>query len=86
MGPIKNTIPREKLRRLAGELLRMASESFSNHGCNDLNRPLYFTKAEWRRMAEEYEMWNSNGRDEPCQLGDWTAMNWLSVLAEAGEL
>lgn len=86
MGPIKNTIPREKLRRLAGEMLRLAADKFSNHGCNDFDRPNYFTKAEWEQMAVEYELWNSGGQDEASPLGDWTIMAWLSKLAEAGEL
>ena len=87
MGPVKNTIPREKLRRLAGELLDLAADEFSNHGCNDLDRPSYFTKEEWHRLSSEYELWNSNGKDETSDNPpDFVVMSWLSTLAKAGEL
>lgn len=84
--PAKNTIPREKLRRLAGELLGLASSAFANHGCNDFDRPSYFTPEEWAMMAAGFEQWNSGGRDEPNLLCDWVVMRWLSTLAKAGEL
>ena len=86
MGPIKNTIAKEKMRRLAGKLLGMAAEQFSRHGCNDFARPEYFSAKEWARMANEYEQWNSGGEDEAMPLVDFVLMGWLATLIEAGEL
>lgn len=86
MGPIKNNVPPEKMKRLAAELLDLASEKFSNHGCNDLGRPDYFTEAEWRQMAVDFEQWNSSGEDSSGPLGDSQAMSWLATLLDEGIL
>ena len=86
MRPIKNTIPRDKMLRLASELLSIAADHFGNHSCSDLERPSFFSEEEWMRMAAEYEQWNSGGEDEPAPLGDHVAMSWLAVLLGAGEL
>lgn len=84
LGKAECHVPPEKVRRLAAELLELAAERFSNHGCNDLKRPSYFTKEEWLQLAKDYEQWNSNGQDPATPLGDWSAMNWCSILLAKG--
>jgi hypothetical protein len=86
MGPVTNTIPREKLLRLAGELLSLAADKFGNHVCNDYDRPSYFSEEEWMRLATEYEQWNSRGQDPVTPPADFVLMAWLSKLIEAGEV
>lgn len=81
---IENRVPVEKVRRLAGELLDLAAECFSNHGCNDLEKPPYFTEAEWQQLAVDFERYNSDGKDPATPLGDWVAMVWCARLLEKG--
>jgi len=46
-----------KLMLLAAAMLRMTSEEYSNHGCNDMDadmlKPLGFTKAEQAEILQE---------------------------------
>jgi hypothetical protein len=87
MGQIKNNVDVTKMRRLAGELLSMAAEEFSNHGCNDFERPDYFTPEEWRQLEVDFERYNSNGQDGPCgNMADWVLMCWCARLAASGQL
>jgi hypothetical protein len=72
------------MMRLAAELLELASEQFSNHGCNDFERPAYFTPKEWLAIETEFELWNSVGRDPVGgNMGDSALMTWLATLIEA---
>lgn len=86
IGKVSCNVPTEKVRRLASELLSLAADRFANHGCNDLDRPSYFTAEEWQQLAKDYEQWNSGGQDEASPLGDWVAMAWCSVLLEKGAI
>ncbi len=45
--------------RLAAQLLKLASEEFSNHGCNDFELPEWMSKAE--RLALSTAMCEANG-------------------------
>ncbi len=79
---VQCNVPVEKVMRLAADLLSIAAYTFSNHGCNDFDKPEYFTEAEWKQFGIDYEVWNSGGDDDPCDMGDWVAMNWCSALLE----
>lgn len=81
---IESNVPAEKVRRLASELLEVAADQFSNHGCGDLEKPSYFTKAEWKQLAVDYEKWNSGGEDDAGPLADWVAMTWCGILLKEG--
>ena len=70
---------------LAAEMLDMASEEFSKHGCNDYDLP---NTPENRAFMELAELWNANG-DEPGELNisadgktiyvmDWFLMDYLA--------
>lgn len=84
LGRIETNVSQEKMKRLAGELLSIAAERFSGHGCNDFARPKYFTEAEWLQVERDYQQWNSGGRDSiHGNMGDWVLMAWLSALFEA---
>jgi hypothetical protein len=81
----------EKL--LASYLLEIASDQFSNHGCND------FMKEDYRDLTEEdvmeitkgYDQWNNasgdpdQNHDRPYQLPDFALMSYLAdaLLDEA---
>ena len=83
MRPVETNVSQEKMKRLAGELLSLAAEQFSHHGCNDFDKPSYFTDAEWLQLERDYEQWNSGGRDSAHgNMGDWMLMNWLAELFE----
>jgi hypothetical protein len=49
---------------LAVHLLKMASDSYSNHGCNDLDQETIdaagFTEAEASQFVAEYREWNGD--------------------------
>ncbi len=73
--------------RLAGELLDRAHHEFSNHGCNDFDRPSWFPEDEWHAL--DLKMHTANGDPEehrPSDMGDdWVLMMWLGQwLQEAG--
>lgn len=64
-------------------LLRMASDEFSNHGCNDL--PSYFwdgwTKEERQKLVKEYYTWNRSPKDyDPnhLEISDSSLMSFLA--------
>ena len=74
-------------KKLASKLLDMASEKFSNHGCNDFDLVTeggltaeeadVFQRAfyEWNGSPGDYEPGNTN-------LADFAAMSFLSDLLE----
>jgi hypothetical protein len=80
-------VSKEKLRKLAGELLSLAADEFGNHGCNDFDRPKGFTLAEWKELEQDIERWNS--REEIAATGyisDFVLMAYLAKKLQKGEL
>lgn len=70
--------------KLTAALLDLASEQFSNHGCNDLQKELVelLSQKEWDKLNQEYHNWN--GDPEEYRPGtilncDWA---WMSFMAE----
>lgn len=71
--------------RLAGTLLRDASDEYSNHSCNDLERPEWFPQDEWDALALKIAKWGctlEEYKPERRILTDWLVMEFLAhVLA-----
>jgi hypothetical protein len=88
----------DKERKFAAVLLRMASEEFSNHGCNDLDsaviKEVGFTDEE--KLAFVTEMYRDNGDLEEAlengwvtakrfhSMPDWWVMSFLARKLEQG--
>lgn len=68
---------------LASRLMSMAAEVFSNHGCNDTPDELFagISRTEMKKMAEAFEMYNSQGRDEVRAFKHIGDSCWMSYLA-----
>ena len=72
---------------LAAKMLKLASEQFSNHGCNDVDENLYdnWTLEERQQFVKEFHQWNGNLEeyDETfLHLGDNTIMSFLAAKLE----
>jgi hypothetical protein len=68
----------KKLLELSSEMLLLAKDEFSNHGCNDLDKEFYeLIPEEW---CEEARQMNSGGTDpwpeSPRQFTD-TGLMWF---------
>ena len=79
--------------RLAAHMLEIASERFSNHGCNDFDLSPFMDDAECLEFVKKFHEWNgdpevfaediASGRKNPSVwLGDDTIMAWLSTRLE----
>jgi len=78
-----------KESKLAAHLLKMASDSYSNHGCNDLGQETIdaggFTEEEKVQFVKEYREWNGDP-DWPNKfesMMDYAVMNFIA--AKLGE-
>jgi hypothetical protein len=74
-------------KKLVVLLLRMASEEFGNHGCNDFNlvKDGKMTAKEADALMKSFHVWNGSPGDyEPgdTNLGDFVAMDYLADLLE----
>jgi len=76
----------QKEKQLAAKMLELASETFSNHGCNDVEESVYegWTLQERQQFVKEYHQWNEH-REDPIDydpnflhLGDSTIMSFLA--------
>ena len=78
-----------KYFKLAAQLLGLASDEFSNHGCNDFEKPDDWTQDEWDALS--LEMYERNGDPENHTPGwtggyDWQLMShFAALLAEQGK-
>lgn len=76
------TIP-PKWMAFAADLLELASDKFSNAGCNDIDVPEGWTDADAYEFGRAFEGWNSEGRgfdpDNPW-VKDYAAMSFLAHL------
>lgn len=74
--------------KLASDLLEIAAETFSNHGCNDFELP---NTQESVDLLNAIEMWNVGPNEEPDQIHtlnpsekfiytqDWLLMRYLAA-------
>ena len=60
----------KKEQELAAYLLKLASNQFSNHGCNDVDKKAYeeWTIEERQQFVKEYHEWNGDP-EEYNQIG-----------------
>lgn len=80
-------------RKLAARLLRMASEHYANHSCNDLDliADCGLTEAEGKKVAKTLEKWiltddpeYDDSEDPRCCL-DWMVMDMIADKLEVPE-
>jgi hypothetical protein len=76
----------DKEKKLAAGLLKLAADTFANHGCNDIDDELLegWTEEERQNLMRDYEMVNSHGRD--YEEGDEIHEDWIAMLALAYKL
>jgi hypothetical protein len=67
---------------LASEMLKLASDTFANHGCNDLDEEILLKITDEKKLCDDIRTWNG---DEECEwpervksIGDDTLMHYLS--------
>jgi len=72
----------KQLLLLAANMLELASEKFSNHGCNDLNKGTIALVTDEKKLCDDIRKWNG---DEECEwpesvkfIGDSSLMHYLS--------
>lgn len=74
-----------KLMKLAAKLLRLASDKFANHGCNDFELPADWSTEECSLFRAAIELWNDPHYDpadyeqtEFRTIKDYAAMAFLA--------
>lgn len=72
-----------KEKELAAKMLKLASDYFGNHGCNDVEESVYdgWTKEERQHFVKEFEEWNGSPQDynpDDLHLPDWAIMSFLA--------
>lgn len=69
---------------VAGRLLKMASETYSNHGCNDMDISVFEGISVQSReiMAADFNQWNSHGGDPIpfTHIGDSSWMGYFAAM------
>ena len=73
---------------LAAKMLELASDNFSNHGCNDVDENVYdgWTSEERQQFVKEFHEWNGDPEEYEetfLHLGDSTIMSFLAAKLEA---
>ena len=73
---------------LAAKMLELASDQFSNHGCNDVDENVYdgWTLEERQQFVKEFHEWNGDPEEYEetfLHLGDSTIMSFLAAKLEA---
>ncbi len=75
-----------KLQKLAAALLRMASDEFSNHGCNDMDQSVFsdWTEEEKQQTAKAFSEWNGDPENETpfAWISDSAWMHYCAALLE----
>ncbi len=71
-----------KEKQLASDMLELASEQFSNHGCNDVEPEIYdgWSLEERRQFIKEYREWNGDPNDDTglMHVPDWAIMKFMA--------
>lgn len=74
----------KKERKLAADLLHLAAEVFSNHGCNDLPDDIYqgWNKKDHEALLKAFHKWNNTKNTEEEDYEeineDWCAMHAIA--------
>ena len=79
----------KKEKMLAGEMLILASEEFSNHTCNDVDEDLFkdWSVVERQELCLNLEKFNNSPEDyDPNSLyvQDWELMNYFAHKLRTG--
>ena len=69
--------------KLAAKFLKLSSEEFGNHCCNDVKDSVYdgWTIEERRKFVKEYHEWNGDPEEydeDYLQLADFAIMSFLA--------
>lgn len=75
-------------KKIAARLLKMASEEFSNHGCNDFDLRKILPNVEDRRaLAKAIAKWNGDDLDDLDPEDDHNyEMDWILMSFMADQL
>ncbi len=73
----------DKEKILASKMLKLASNEFGNHSCNDVKDSLYdeWTTEERKQFVKEYHEWNGDPEEYNenfLHLPDFAIMNFLA--------
>lgn len=73
----------DKEKILASEMLKLASNEFGNHSCNDVEDSVYdgWTTEERKQFVKEYHKWNGDPEEYDenfLHLQDFAIMNFLA--------
>lgn len=73
----------KKQLELAAKMLELASDQFSNHGCNDLEESFFdgWSLEEKEEIAKEYFEWNGDEQEGRTysHIGDSEIMSFLAA-------
>ena len=75
--------------KLAAEMLQLAEQEFSNHGCNDVEDSVYdgWTLEERQQFVKEYHDWNGDPHEYDhnfLYLPDFAIMSFLAYKLSNG--
>jgi hypothetical protein len=80
-------------KRLTAKVLRMASDQFSNHGCNDFDLSevipdkderdsLFRAYCEYNGDPSEYDEWDAPAEGADYRMQDWMVMSFMAARLE----
>ena len=73
---------------LASKMLELASDQFSNHGCNDLDSETLELITDEKKLCDDVREWNGDDEwpEKASWIGDSSLMQYLSdKLKEAAQ-
>lgn len=83
----------DKEGALVAELLELASDQFSNHGCNDFDLPKSWSREEIAELLRSIHRWNgdedemeADGEFDPKRKHIRTTYDWLLMTYFAAKL
>jgi hypothetical protein len=75
----------QKLNKMAALLLEMAADTFSNHGCNDLDPQFIdaigLTEEDKREIVSDFYKWNGNF--EEAEKSGWITASGFDGLGDS---
>ena len=71
---------------MAADLLEMASDCFSNNGCNDFSLTPYYNEEELIAFDKEMHDWNGDPEEHDPDCVDDIGYDWLMMTVMAQKL
>ena len=72
----------DQILLLASKMLDVASDKFSNHGCNDLDKDVLEVITDEKTLCDDIRIWNGDTEDpwpeSVSSVGDSSLMAYLS--------